>query len=69
MKKLLTLLFLTLCIVVKGQNPVISPNEKLDYEIYYAFVTGANMTLQTETVTENGKTLYHLTAKLRDSCC
>lgn len=41
----------------------IGPNEKLDYEIYYAFVTGANMTLQTEEVTENGQKLLHLVAK------
>ena len=63
MKKILTLLFSVFCIVANSQNPVISPNEKLDYEIYYAFVTGAHMTLQTETVNENGKTLYHLIAK------
>ena len=63
MKKILTLLFSVFCIGANSQIPVISPNEKLDYEIYYAFVTGAHMTLQTETVNENGKTLYHLIAK------
>ena len=60
----ITLLLSAVCVFARAQeNPVISPNEKLDYEIYYAFVTGAHMTLQTETVTENGKTLYHLVAK------
>ena len=48
---------------MRAQNPVISENELLEYEIYYAFVTGAKMTLDTETVTENGKKLYHLVAK------
>ena len=38
-------------------------NEKVDYEIYYAFVTGARMTLQTEEVVENGESLIHLVAK------
>ena len=41
----------------------IGTNEKVDYEIYYAFVTGANMTLQTELVNENGEELIHLVAK------
>lgn len=60
---LLTILLAVICAISSAQNNVIGPNEKLDYEIYYAFVTGANMTLQTETVEENGKTLYHLVAK------
>jgi hypothetical protein len=64
MKKFfITALLSAVCFFTNAQNPVISPNEKLDYEIYYAFVTGAHMTLQTETVSENGKTLYHLVAK------
>jgi hypothetical protein len=41
----------------------IGTNEKIDYEIYYAFVTGARMTLQTDLVTENGEELIHLVAK------
>lgn len=64
MKKVLIVLLSIFCVLfTKAQNPVISSNEKLDYEIYYAFVTGAHMTLQTNQVTENGKTLYHLVAK------
>ena len=41
----------------------IGTNEKVEYEIYYAFVTGARMTLQTDLVTENGEELIHLVAK------
>ncbi|MCR5455079.1 MAG: DUF3108 domain-containing protein [Bacteroidales bacterium] len=41
----------------------IGTNEKIEYEIYYAFVTGARMTLETELVTENGEELIHLVAK------
>lgn len=41
----------------------IGTNEKVEYEIYYAFVTGATMTLQTELVTEDGEELIHLVAK------
>jgi hypothetical protein len=41
----------------------IGTNEKVEYEIYYAFVTGAKMTLQTNLVTENGEELIHLVAK------
>lgn len=64
MKKIVVLLFCLISeVVLRAQNPVISENELLEYEIYYAFVTGAKMTLETETVTENGKKLYHLVAK------
>ena len=53
----------SLCTAKAQVGVSIGTNEKVDYEIYYAFVTGARMTLQTDLVTENGEELIHLTAK------
>lgn len=41
----------------------IGRNEKIDYEIYYAFVTGGKLTLQTNEVTKDGENLIHMVAK------
>ncbi len=41
----------------------IGRHEKIDYEIYYAFVTGGRLTMLTEEVEENGEKLIHLVAK------
>lgn len=62
---ILTIMLIATCLsTAKAQVGVsIGTNEKVDYEIYYAFVTGARMTLQTDLVTENGEELIHLTAK------
>lgn len=66
MKKLLLSILTSLAIVNGSYAQVgesIGWKEKVDYEIYYGFVTGANMTLQTEEVTENGQKLIHMIAK------
>lgn len=63
MRILLIFLLTSLAIAGYAQPSPIGENEQLDYEIYYAFVTGANMTLHTEKITEDGKELIHLVAK------
>ncbi len=60
----LTALLLILCADCMAQVGVsIGKNEKIDYEIYYAFVTGGKLTMQTSEVEENGENLIHLVAK------
>jgi len=66
MKKLTLLVLATIvmCAQTMAQIGVsIGKNEKIDYEIYYAFVTGGRLTLSTEEVTENNEQLMHLVAK------
>ena len=61
---LLTMAAIMVGIQAKAQIGVsIGANEKIEYEIYYAFVTGGKMTLSTEEVTENNEKLMHLVAK------
>lgn len=64
-KTLLTILTNTMfcCLSMAQVGQSIGTNEKLDYEINYAFVTGANMTLQTEEIEENGEKVFHMVAK------
>lgn len=66
MKKLSLLLIaaFVFCTRLMAQVGVsIGTNEIIDYEIYYAFVTGGKLTMQTEEVTENNEKLIHLVAK------
>ncbi|MCQ2973658.1 MAG: DUF3108 domain-containing protein [Bacteroidales bacterium] len=60
--KILAIIFMMFCFSSYAQNNTFGPKEKLTYEIYYAFVTGAKMSLETKLITENDKQIYHVKA-------
>ena len=59
---LLTILLMTSALFSTAQNAAFGPKEKLTYEIYYAFVTGAKMSLETRQINYNGKQILHVKA-------
>lgn len=60
---LLTVLLMTSALFASAQiPPAFGPKEKLTYEIYYAFVTGAKMSLETRAITYEGKQIMHVKA-------
>lgn len=59
---LLTILLMTSALFSTAQNAAFGPKEKLTFEIYYAFVTGAKMSLETRALTYNGKQILHVKA-------
>lgn len=66
MKKSLLLILMAMIFSIHAYAQIgvsIGRNEKIDFEIYYAFVTGGRLTMLTEEVEENGEKLIHLVAK------